>query len=413
MTIFDGRRGPAPTLNPAVFQDAGPGPGVGSCAHVAARPVSRRFSGLGFRIAQLVSLVMFAALGGALAACEVPIEPAPAAESGSGADALTEPAETDAAGSENEDGDANADAPADDVDTGTNENEEVGGSGDGDADVDEDGSGNGDGDEGAQDGEVAVNDGADESVAGADTQAEAEADADAGGAGAAEPAGSSDDRRPAPGDMLTADEQSRALDLALGAEFVQTSIASAVDRDDVLQALSEDGDATAEDARDRVAALAQRPSYRVLYSERYPDKEAVGRAAEVSVYRYDTGQPLRARIDLDTGEVEALSADGGGGMPLVRAEIEEGAVVARADEAVLEAMREAGLDPGTAAVNGLLTGTADEGSACFEHRCVRLFFSSFERPAPQFSVVVDLVALNVVDVHGMPGTGGTWDGTEW
>ncbi len=78
------------------------------------------------------------------------------------------------------------------------------------------------------------------------------------------------------------------------------------------------------------------------------------------------------------------------------------AIVARADRNVGVALEAAGLDPDAAAANGLMTGTSDPTSPCFRHRCVRLFFSSRREPVPLFSVIVDLVALEVVDVEPMP-----------
>ena len=50
----------------------------------------------------------------------------------------------------------------------------------------------------------------------------------------------------------------------------------------------------------------------------------------------------------------------------------------------------------------------DPESPCATHRCLRLFFSTEEKPAPSFSVVVDLSNLAVVDVLPFEtATGGT------
>jgi hypothetical protein len=108
-------------------------------------------------------------------------------------------------------------------------------------------------------------------------------------------------------------------------------------------------------------------------------------------------------VDLDSGAVTRLDVPDGYPMPIVPEEIQEAARVARANDDVRDALVDAGLDPASADATGLLTGTADAESPCATHRCLRLFFTSLDRPVPQFSVVVDLVALEVIEVQSFPG----------
>jgi len=205
------------------------------------------------------------------------------------------------------------------------------------------------------------------------------------------------------GDMLSAAEAEDAVQSALEAAFVEDVVALAVDRDAVLSGQTGDVGIDAEDEETRVLALAERPSYRVVYSERYGGKETDRRAAQVAIYRYDTQQALFAKVDLETGDVEPLALPEGAPVPLVPEEIQEAAVVARADPAVRDRLAAAGIDADSAVANGLLTTTDDASSPCATSRCVRLFFGTLERPVPEFAVVVDLVALTVVEVADMPG----------
>ncbi len=209
-----------------------------------------------------------------------------------------------------------------------------------------------------------------------------------------------------PYNMLSAQEIEQATDRAIEAAFVQDVVASALDRNAVLAGTS-DTELDAEAPADRVAALGARPSYRVLYTQRLAEKGAAARAAEVGIYRYDTGEALYAKVDLASGEVSALEAPVGLAVPLVREEIDEAATVARNDPAVVERLTADGLDPAAATANGLIT-RSDSGP-CAEHRCVRLFFGTVKAPLPSFSVVVDLVTLAIVDIEAMPGAdeGGT------
>lgn len=207
----------------------------------------------------------------------------------------------------------------------------------------------------------------------------------------------------APGDMLSAGEAEDAAQMALEAAFVEDVVALAVDRDAVLTGQTGDASIDAEDEGTRVLALAERPSYRVVYSERYADKESEERAAQVGIYRYDTQQAVFAKVDLGTGDVEPLALPDGSPVPLVPEEIREATVVALEDQAVLDRLASAGIDPEGAVANGLLTTTDDASSPCATSRCVRLFFGTLDRPVPEFAVVVDLVALTVVEVADMPG----------
>jgi hypothetical protein len=194
-------------------------------------------------------------------------------------------------------------------------------------------------------------------------------------------------------DPLSNEEAAEAAQLALGAAPVQDLVASAVDRDMV--------DARGGD----VSALSGRPSYRVLYSERYPGKDEAGRVAEVAVYRYDTAEAAVTKVNLDTGEVSDLAVPAGYPLPLVPQEVEEAEAVALADPGVQDALTAAGLDPDQVVANALLTGAVEGESPCGTHRCLRLFFSTLDQPVPRFSVVVDLVALSVVEVVPMPEEG--------
>jgi|GEM_PF-6627351 len=209
----------------------------------------------------------------------------------------------------------------------------------------------------------------------------------------------SENAPPGPANMLTDDEVARASDLAVASTVVQDVVAAAVDRS-AVQAGTSDTDLDAASAEDRVAALAERPSYRVLYTQRLNEKGATARAAEVGIYRYDTGEAVYAKVDLASGDVSALEAPLGAGLPLVREEIDEAAMVARQDAAVIEKLEAAGLDAATATANGLITRAED--GPCAAHRCVRLFFGTVKAPLPTFAVVVDLVTLQVVEVADMP-----------
>lgn len=202
-------------------------------------------------------------------------------------------------------------------------------------------------------------------------------------------------------DMLSSDELLRAERLAFEGTLVGDELSAATDRDSVLTALSDEG-ATGGDAATRVAALADRPSYRVLYTQRVADKNSGSRAAEVAIYRYDTGEPVFTRVDLETGDVSAMEVPAGMPVPLVRGEIDEAALIALADPEVAERLESAGISPDGVGANGLLTRSSEDGSAC-NNRCVRLFLTSLEMPVPEFAVIVDLVTLTVLAIEDMPG----------
>jgi hypothetical protein len=203
-----------------------------------------------------------------------------------------------------------------------------------------------------------------------------------------------------PADMLSPEEMAQAKELALGSAALQGLVAAAADRDELLAAQgrgAEEGELA--------EMLANRPSYRVMVVERLPDKESPNRLAEVAIYRYDTGEATLARIDLTTDEVTVLGAPAPYPIPVVPAEVEEAALVARANPDVRARLEASGLDPATTPANGLLTGTGDATAECSQHRCLRLFFGTRERPVPEFSVIVDMVTLQVVEV--LPIAGGS------
>ena len=102
--------------------------------------------------------------------------------------------------------------------------------------------------------------------------------------------------------MLGPEEIARAEALALDATEVYGFVGAAVNRDE--RPTGETG-AAAATGMDRLSALSGQPSYRVLYTQRYADKAAPGRAAEVLIYRYDTNEAVLAMVDLVTNEVEA------------------------------------------------------------------------------------------------------------
>lgn len=201
------------------------------------------------------------------------------------------------------------------------------------------------------------------------------------------------------GDMLNAGELKRARDLALASDAVQSVVAMAADRDTVLAA---EGRSAARDGG-LAALLADRPTYRVLYTQRAPEKGASTRMAEVGIYRYDTAKPSISQVDLASGKVTAMDVPPDYPMPVVREEIDEAATVARQNDDVRSALTAAGLDPDTAPANGIMTGTQDASSPCAAHRCLRLSFTSQEKPVPTFTVIVDLVSLKVVLVDQMNG----------
>lgn len=215
-------------------------------------------------------------------------------------------------------------------------------------------------------------------------------------------AAAQDDDGPRVGvDMLSLQELATAERLAFEGTQIGDELSAATDRDAVLSALSDEG-ATGDDAATRVASLADRPSYRVLYTQRAADKELGSRAAEVAIYRYDIAQPVFTRVDLKTGDVSAMDVPAGMPVPLVRGEIDEAALIALNDPEVMQRLESAGIDPDRVGANGLLTSSTEEGSAC-EQRCVRLFLTSLERPVPEFAVIVDLVTLSIVAIEDMPG----------
>ena len=203
---------------------------------------------------------------------------------------------------------------------------------------------------------------------------------------------------PAPADMLSAQELGRAAELALGSGELKSMAAAAVDRDSLA-------DQAAGGDMEALSTLKDRPSYRLLYTQRLPTEKGVeaGRAAEVAVFRYDTNTLERSKVDLASGKVEALDVGPGQWAPLVPEEIAEAAAVARADPKVQEALEAAGLDPADAKANGILTVSREDGSVCAAKRCVRLFFASARLPLPTFNVVVNLSDLELVEVVDMPG----------
>lgn len=194
-------------------------------------------------------------------------------------------------------------------------------------------------------------------------------------------------------DMLSEDELAMAEALALDSQALGAVVAAAVNRDE--------GDESS--GLTAMSELAERPSYRVLYTQRHVDKYAEDRKAEVAVYRYDTGEVSLSTVDLESGEVEALDLPEGFPAPLVPEEIEEAARVAKADDAVRARLAADGLDPDEAVANGIITVAQEEGARCAQSRCVRLFFSSFREPMPRSSVIVDLNTLEVVEIEDMPG----------
>ena len=196
-------------------------------------------------------------------------------------------------------------------------------------------------------------------------------------------------------DMLSEDEMARAEAMALESAALGQVVSQALDRDGL----------EADDSLSALSDLAEKPSYRVLYTQRYADKYATSRKAEVAVYRYDTGEVSISTVDLASGEVEALDVPEGYPVPLVQEEIDEAARIARADEAVRARLEAADLDPETAQANGIITVSREAGARCATARCLRLFFSSFEMPLPVFAVIVDLNDLAVVELEEMPWMG--------
>jgi hypothetical protein len=166
-------------------------------------------------------------------------------------------------------------------------------------------------------------------------------------------------------------------------------VAQAVDRDGV-----DVGDSLA-----AMADLARGPSYRVLYTQRHPDKYATSRMAEVAVYRYDNNSVTVSTVDLETGEVAVLDLPAGFPAPLVPEEIAEANRLAVLDPRVRERLEALGFDPDAARANGILTVASDPGAQCARSRCLRLFYSTLDYPLPLLTVVVDLSAMGVVELH--------------
>jgi hypothetical protein len=198
-----------------------------------------------------------------------------------------------------------------------------------------------------------------------------------------------------PADMLSAAEAEKAAEAALGA--LADVVGAATDRDSLSVA--------------DVSTLADRPNYRVMYTQRAATKASVGRAAEVAVYRYDTNESVLRQIDLSTGVVMEVTLPAGYAPPLLPREIQEAARVARLDSDVRAALEAAGMDADNSGANGLLTGTPFEPDhQCAAHRCVRLFFHDERNPVPTFSVIVDLSAFEVVEVTPMSSSRGPANG---
>ena len=86
---------------------------------------------------------------------------------------------------------------------------------------------------------------------------------------------------PASGDMLSPIESEKAEQLALGSSESQDLTAMAVDRDNVLYGQTGQADLDAASETERVQAMADRPTYRVIYSQRYPGKLAKDRERHV------------------------------------------------------------------------------------------------------------------------------------
>lgn len=204
--------------------------------------------------------------------------------------------------------------------------------------------------------------------------------------------------QPKPGDMLTLGEMARAEQLALGSDEVSALVAEAVDRDAVIESAAARGD----DAAEALADLGSDPSFRVIYTQRHPDKNAESRAADVAIYRYDTREFSVSTVDLATGVIKSSQVIEDMPAPIIPAEIAEAAAIARADAGVRAALTAAGLDPDTATANALLTVARDSEAQCAIHRCLRLFFSSLRQPVPKFSVVVDQSNLAVAEIQAMP-----------
>lgn len=235
---------------------------------------------------------------------------------------------------------------------------------------------------------------ADDAAADAPAEAaEPDAEAEADGAGTTRMASAPEDSVSA--DMLSQDEMSRAEALALESTAIGQVVSQALDRDGV----------EADDSLSALSDLAEKPSYRVLYTQRYADKYATSRKAEVAVYRYDTGEVSISTVDLASGEVEALDVPEGYPVPLVQEEIDEAARVARADATVRARLEAEGLDPEKAQANGIITVSDEPGERCATARCLRLFFSSFEMPLPVFTVIIDLNDMAVVELEDMPRMG--------
>lgn len=194
---------------------------------------------------------------------------------------------------------------------------------------------------------------------------------------------------PKPADPLTPAEMAEATSLALGSPDTERVVANAVDRDAVNS-----------ESLAGMRSLSGRPSYRVLYTQRAPDKSGLVRAAEVGIFRYDTNEQVLNYVDLESGKVSAQEVPVGYMLPLALDEITEATTVARSNPEVLAALQAAGLDVSGAQANALLTVGLEPGSPCATNRCLKLFFSSFEQPVPAFHVIVNLSSLSVVEVVG-------------
>ena len=125
--------------------------------------------------------------------------------------------------------------------------------------------------------------------------------------------------------------------LALDDAAVAGVMGTAADRDAEIRALAETAGA---DVRCRRGGGARRGAELPgALPQRYPEKGADGRFAEVLALRYDTGEVVRCKVDLATNAVEVLETGPEFPVPVAPAEIAEAATVARADERVRARMR--------------------------------------------------------------------------
>lgn len=147
---------------------------------------------------------------------------------------------------------------------------------------------------------------------------------------------------------------------------------------------------------------------RLISVELAPVKSAnpqteTARHAEVTFYRYDTDQGLRALVDLGQRTVREVTTISGTAVKLSQAEVAEAFSLAKQNRQVNQFLGENAERFAVAAagsdqqyrVEGLRLHSGSSKDPCYRHRCVSLFFRQGAAYLAGVSVTVDLSAQTV------------------